>query len=107
MFKIKALYTFLLSFFAITAFSQNPESQTDSVLIGAIKQPVYYAYRLTTTRPDIDGKLNDECWSKNGIWADKWRQLIPNEGDKTTYPTAMKILYDDKNIYVAMRCYDS
>ena len=72
---------------------------------GKIKQPVYYATRLKTARPVIDGKLDDACW-KTGIWADKWHQFIPNEGAEPTYPTSMDILYDDKNLYIAFRAYD-
>lgn len=69
------------------------------------KQPVYTASRLTTSKPVIDGKLDDECW-KTGDWAGNYTQFIPDEGAKPTYPTELKILYDDKNLYVAFRAHD-
>jgi hypothetical protein len=72
---------------------------------GAVKQPVYTTTRLVTAKPVIDGKLDDECW-KTGVWADDYHQYTPYEGAKPTYPTELKILYDDKNLYVAFRAYD-
>lgn len=51
------------------------------------------------------GKLDDECW-KTGVWAGEYHQYTPDEGAKPTYPTELKILYDDKNLYVAFRAYD-
>ena len=69
-------------------------------------QPVYTSTRIATQKPVIDGKLGDECW-KTGIWAGNYTQFIPNEGAKPTYPTELKILYDDKNLYIAFRAYDS
>lgn len=91
---------FLLS--GTYGFSQN---QKDSVSGQSPKQPVYTTSRLITTKPVIDGKLNDECW-KVGTWAGNFRQWIPNEGAKPTYPTYFNIQYDDKNLYVAIRCHD-
>ncbi len=71
----------------------------------SVKQPVYTTMRLVTEKPVIDGKLDDECWTK-GTWAGDYTQFIPNEGAKPTYPTEMNIQYDDKNLYIAFRAYD-
>jgi len=68
-------------------------------------QPVYITSRLVTSRPVIDGKLDDECW-KHGNWAGDYTQFIPNEGAKPTYPTEFNIQYDDKYLYIAFRAYD-
>jgi hypothetical protein len=86
---------------------QNLQSsgEQESVASGTFKQPVYTTSRLVTSRPVIDGKLNDECW-KHGTWAGNWYQYMPNEGAKPTYPTEMNIQYDDKNLYVAFRAFD-
>jgi hypothetical protein len=93
---------FLVFFFnSQRTFSQN--SSTDSVK----SRRIYYAQRiLFNGRPVIDGKLNDDCW-KTGEWAGNYTQWIPNEGAQPSQPTQLKILYDDKNIYVAMRAFDS
>ena len=82
------------------------ESPQDTVgKNGAVVQPVYTTSRLVTARPDIDGKLDDECW-KHGTWAGDYHQFIPDEGAKPTYPTEFNIQYDDKYIYVAFRAFD-
>ena len=65
---------------------------------------VYYATRIAT-RPRIDGKLNDECWSQ-GLWAGDFVQQQPHQAGKPSQPTEIKILYDNDNLYVAMKCYD-
>ena len=66
---------------------------------------VYTTSRLTTEKPVIDGKLDDECW-KAGTWAGDYTQFIPDEGAKPTYPTEFNIQYDDKYLYIAFRAYD-
>lgn len=84
------------------AFSQNN-------LIDSAKKPlrVYHTNRISfTERPVIDGKLNDVCW-KTGNWSGNYTQWIPNEGAQPSQQTQLKILYDDKNIYVAIRAFDS
>jgi len=90
--------------------SAVPESfqnslQDTSIYKNGVQQPVYTTYRLSTVRPVIDGKLDDDCW-KTGTWAGDYHQSKPNEGAKPTYPTFLKILYDDRNLYVAMRAFD-
>lgn len=73
----------------------------------ALKKPVrvYNTTRLVTSRPAVDGKLDDDCWN-TGNWASDFIQFMPVEGGKPTYRTMMKILYDDKGLYIAMRAID-
>lgn len=92
----------LLLFSGSNGFSQTPR---DSISKSSPEQPVYVTSRLATAKPVIDGKLTDECWEK-GTWAGNFRQWIPNEGAQPTYPTYFNIQYDDKNLYVAIRCHD-
>jgi hypothetical protein len=85
---------------------QSAGSQQDTLPNqNATKQPVYTTTRLSTAKPVIDGKLGDECW-KTGVWAGDYHQYTPNEGAKPTYPTEFKILYDDRNLYIAFRAFD-
>ncbi len=69
------------------------------------RQRVYTATRLTTTKPLIDGKLDDACWKK-GMWVDHYTQLVPKEGAKPTYQTELNIQFDNKNLYIAFRAFD-
>jgi hypothetical protein len=71
------------------------------------KKPVrqYTTSRLSTERPVIDGHLDDACW-QTGTWSGDFTQFIPSEGAKPTFPTELKIFYDDQSIYVAIRAHD-
>jgi len=106
MFKLIYIIGSLLFFHSQMAYS-NGVNQKDS-LKNSTKKPlrVYNTCRLSVQKPVIDGKLDDACW-KTGEWAGDFTQWLPNEGAKPSQPTSMKILYDDKNIYVAIRAFDS
>ena len=53
----------------------------------------------------LDGIPSEEAW--NAVeWSGDFIQLQPAEGKAPTYPSAFKILYDEKYLYVAYRCYD-
>ncbi len=66
---------------------------------------IYTTTVLTTDKPVIDGKLDDACW-ETGTWAGNFTQWVPNEGAKPSQPTELKVLFDDNNIYVAIRAFD-
>jgi hypothetical protein len=104
--KISIIFSLLL-LFSCAAFSFDNGTKGDTG--GASPQKsvrIYYATRLTTAKPVIDGALNDTCW-KTGEWAGNFTQWVPREGAKPSQPTQIKILYDDQNIYVAIRAFDS
>jgi len=67
---------------------------------------VYRTVRLEGTPPVVDGKLEDKCWSNEGAWSQNFIQNIPLERAQPTYPTRIKILYDNRNIYFALRAWD-
>jgi hypothetical protein len=67
---------------------------------------IYHTVRIKSTKPKIDGKLDDACWIE-GEWAGNFREHMPLEGGKPSQNTEVKILHDEENIYVAFRCYDS
>lgn len=102
------LCIFLIPFCLIAQEASSKGDNLGDAITNVTKKPlrVYYTNRLSTEKPDIDGKLNDACW-QTGEWAGDYTQWIPNEGAKPSQPTQLKILYDDKNIYVAIRAYDS
>jgi hypothetical protein len=85
------------------AFSQ-PDSLSSSKPLAGTR--VYTTTRLTTDKPVIDGKLDDVCW-KTGCWSSDFTQFIPDEGARPSLPTEVKILYDDRNLYVALRAFDN
>jgi hypothetical protein len=66
---------------------------------------VYRTVRLEGKPPQIDGRLDDAAWSQ-GEWSGDYKQQIPTEGAPPSQPTELKILWDEKNVYFAVRAYD-
>jgi hypothetical protein len=104
-FKTVAIFYQIL-FFSHGVLAMDSANQDSAAGIQSKPLRSYTTTRLTSERPTIDGKLDDACW-KTGEWAGDFTQWIPNEGARPSQPTHLKILYDDKNIYVAIRAFDS
>ena len=66
---------------------------------------IYNTQRLAGQPPSIDGRLDDEAW-KEGEWAGDYIQQLPVEGGVASQKTELKVLYDDKHVYFAIRAYD-
>lgn len=66
---------------------------------------VYSATR-TSSPPLVDGSLNDEAWF-SGEWSGSFWQYSPVEGGPASQETDFMLLYDDDNIYIAIRCHDT
>ena len=67
---------------------------------------VYVTSNINPHPPVIDGKLDDPVWAKVP-WAGDFIQRDPYEGKEPSQATAFKILYDEGNIYVAIKAYDN
>lgn len=93
----------LLTSLILFSLALKAQQNTDSLKTNIGK--VYTTTRLSTEKPVIDGVLDDDCWQNNN-WAGDFIQWIPNEGAAPTFPTYVNILYDHKNIYVAIRAVD-
>jgi hypothetical protein len=65
----------------------------------------YKATRVTQA-PVIDGVLDDQTWSV-GEWLDDFTQNAPNNGQPATQRTEFSILFDDDNLYVGIKCFDT
>jgi hypothetical protein len=87
---------FLFSFFAITA---NPADTS-------FEKKRYHTKRLTGASITLDGIPSEDAW--NAVpWGGDFVQSQPNEGKRPSQSTNFKILYDDKFLYIAYRCFDS
>ncbi|MBN1783104.1 carbohydrate binding family 9 domain-containing protein [bacterium] len=71
-----------------------------------IPKRIYEAVRLTGPAPEIDGRLDDACWTE-GKWMGDFIQQQPNEGQPGTQKTEFKILYDDHALYAAMVAHET
>ncbi|HEX9730868.1 MAG TPA: DUF5916 domain-containing protein [Thermoanaerobaculia bacterium] len=66
---------------------------------------VVTAPRLSSA-PTIDGNLDEQAWSEAAA-LDSFTQLEPTEGAPASEATEVRIGYDAKTLYVAVRCHDS
>ncbi|MXY98780.1 MAG: carbohydrate binding family 9 domain-containing protein, partial [Gemmatimonadetes bacterium] len=53
----------------------------------------------------VDGHLDEAEWQQADVAKDFF-QLEPVEGAPATYPTEVRVMYDDKNLYVGFVCFD-
>tara|TARA_R110002012_G_scaffold52891_2_gene135825 strand:- start:11584 stop:14235 length:2652 start_codon:yes stop_codon:yes gene_type:complete len=56
--------------------------------------------------PTINGILEDEAWNLVE-WGGDYIEWQPDENTPPSHQTKFKILYDSKNLYIGVRCYDS
>lgn len=61
---------------------------------------------ITDKVPSIDGVINESAW-ETVKWEDNFIQHEPYEGAQPGQKTEFKILYDDNNIYVAIKAFDT
>ncbi len=86
--------SFLLIFLLVPLiFGQDPEKKQ------------YIATQITTP-PVINGILDDEAW-QSGSWSGEFIQNEPYNGRPESQKTEFKILFDDNNLYVAIKAYDT
>lgn len=64
-----------------------------------------YITQLLKGTISLDGRLDEEAWNSVD-WAGDFIQWQPNEGKSASQQTNFKILYDEKFLYIAFRCYD-
>lgn len=95
--KRAILLLFLSAFFAF-AKAQDTTS--------IIQKRVYTTQRVTSEAPKIDGNIIDPAWDIVP-WTSDYTEFEPDVGTAPTQQTKMKITYDDKNLYVAFKCYES
>lgn len=73
--------------------------------LGGTSSKVIFASR-TDRPPTLDGFLNEPQW-QNAQPALDFTQFDPVEGALPTEQTSVRILYDDRALYVGVICYDS
>src|ERR1044071_2484146 len=55
--------------------------------------------------PVLDGKLDDPAWA-NAQSIDKFLEYDPNQGAETRFKTDVRVVHDDKYLYIMARMYD-
>jgi hypothetical protein len=103
-----ALAGLLVVFAAATAASQTVVPPTpDAEPASAVKAgKVLRAFRISGAPPRLDGHLDDEAWRQ----ADRAEGMVQWEPDNMaalSEHTSFQVAYDDRFIYVAIRCDDA
>ena len=70
---------------------------------GLKPRPAIRAER-TDRAPVVDGRLDDTVWKKATPSGD-FTQKLPEDGKPPAEPTIVRVLYDDKAIYVGVECF--
>jgi len=96
----------------VDAAERPPDGSTEPIPLevirsGRMPKRVFHAVRLAGAAPSIDGRLDESCWTQQGTWGGQLVQRQPREGQPASEPTEFKVLYDDRHLYVAIRCFDA
>ncbi len=75
-------------------------------LTAQLLTPDIAATQLQGTPPKIDGALDDLAWEQAAVVSDFY-QREPLEGDPASERTEVRLLFDDRQLYVAFRNFDS
>jgi hypothetical protein len=73
---------------------------------GQNAKKIYNSNGIISSAPLIDGKLDEECW-KNALWKEDFVQYEPTEGADVTQKTSFAIQFDEHNLYIAVKCFDT
>lgn len=88
----------------IQSLQAQEETTTDSTTV--YEKRVYTTQKVSGEAPTIDGQVDDAAWDIVE-WSTDYVEFEPDVGTDPSQQTKMKIMYDDKNLYVAFRCYES
>ena len=87
-----AICTIIFFILSMSLFAEKVSCQIKPIFI---KSPI-----------KLDGRLNEPVWeSAEPVSNFTQRELV--EGDPATEKTEVRILYDDDNLYVGVKCFDS
>ncbi len=78
-------------------------AQARPVEPGALPPRPHITATRTPQPPVIDGRLDDAVWA-TAAPSGGFVQHFPDEGAPPSEPTTVRVLYDDKNLYVGIDC---
>lgn len=100
---MKTVHYVLVLFFLF--ISSPAQSQEDQNFAPPENPPVVIAERAAGTIK-IDGKLNESDWQNAEVISDFFK-MEPRQGGDYLYDTQVKLLFDEKNLYIGAFCKDS
>src|SRR5882672_7913022 len=114
-FRARVMFALSMTLFSLATKAQQPStsinpqatsSPSPSPLSQDSKGPRRVHTRRTTDAIKIDGILDEPAWSQVDPATD-FREQQPNEGAPASERTEVRVLFDDKNIYIGIRSFDS
>jgi hypothetical protein len=91
---------------AYLVFSTGIWAQPSAATVSGEERPSLRMVRIDKSEaPTIDGDLSDSVWAKAAV-LDDFRQVEPDTGQPASERTALRILYDEDNIYFGVYLYD-
>ena len=75
---------------------------TGTVISQELEKKNYTSNHIQDAEINIDGKLNEPAW-EIANWEDHFIQYEPTEGISPYQQTEFAILYDENNVYVALK----
>jgi Domain of unknown function (DUF5916)/Carbohydrate family 9 binding domain-like len=82
---------------AASAYAQTAAPPAPPTLVAVPLQP---GERIT-----VDGRLDERPWSR-ALPATDFRQMDPDNGAPATERTEVRVLYDRRNLYIGVTCFD-
>ncbi|HNT17559.1 MAG TPA: hypothetical protein PKJ37_06675, partial [Acidobacteriota bacterium] len=73
--------------------------------IQAQDKPAVKASR-TSSPPKLDGLLDDPCWASAESFS-AFIQTYPDPGEKPSFGTEVRVIYDERTIYIGLNCLDA
>ncbi len=90
------LTVIFLMLFCVQLFAAKPDTQ----------KRIYVTRQINPHAPKIDGALDDPAWGRVE-WGGDFTQREPNDGAEPSQETAFKVLFDESNLYVGIRAFDT
>ena len=98
--------------FGQVSVSTNPSEaspKSSSNKIGKIELPLEKSRPVTipkvTSNIVIDGKADEQLWEQGAVFKDFY-QTNPGNNTAASKPTEVRMMYDERNLYVAFKCWD-
>jgi hypothetical protein len=93
-----------------TTPTATPDDKTAArVIKGGIEIPAEKARPVTVpkmaTAITVDGRLDEEAWKDAAVFKDFY-QTSPGDNIAPSKPTEVLMMYDEKHLYVAFKCWD-
>ncbi|MFC1563975.1 DUF5916 domain-containing protein [candidate division KSB1 bacterium] len=101
---LTAVFTIFILLFPSVTSTLFAQEGGNSNRINSLERE--YTAKKVSGGPKIDGRLDDDAW-KTAHFDDSFLQREPVEGAAPTERTEFAILYDNDNLYIGVRCFDS